>query len=177
VIAHLERAGLAAIDAEALAGQWLIYGDFLLIPFAGRFDVVIGNPPYVRQEMIADALMSEYRARYCTIYDRADIYIPFIERSLQLLSRRGQLGFICADRWMKNRYGGPLRQLVADAYHLKIYVDMVDTPALPFRCDRLPGHYHHCEGKAGCDTDRLSASDRGGNPFPACGGAVVTRTP
>ena len=129
VIAHLKRAGLAVIDAEALANQWLIYGDFLLMPLAGRFDVVIGNPPYVRQEMIADALMSEYRARYRTIYDRADIYIPFIERSLQLLSRSGQLGFICADRWMKNRYGGPLRQLVAEDYHLKIYVDMVDTPA------------------------------------------------
>jgi len=39
------------------------------------------------------------------------------------------LGFICADRWMKNRYGGPLRNLVAKRFHLKVYVDMVDTPA------------------------------------------------
>src|SRR5690606_20091205 len=37
--------------------------------------------------------------------------------------------FICADRWMKNRYGGPLRSLVSESFHLKIYVDMVDTPA------------------------------------------------
>jgi hypothetical protein len=33
------------------------------------------------------------------------------------------------DRWMKNRYGGPLRGLVAEQFHLKIYVDMVNTPA------------------------------------------------
>jgi hypothetical protein len=91
--------------------------------------VVIGNPPYVRQELIPDALMAEYRARYHTIYDRADLYIPFIECSLMLLAPGGQLGFICADRWVKNRYGGPLRKLIAEQFHLKVYVDMVDTPA------------------------------------------------
>lgn len=129
VIAHLEDAGISRADAKALANQWLIFGDFLLVPLDEQFDVVIGNPPYVRQELIADALMNEYRARYRTIYDRADIYIPFIERSLSHLTPKGKLGFICADRWMKNRYGGPLRQLIADGFHLHIYVDMVDTPA------------------------------------------------
>ncbi len=83
----------------------------------------------MRQDLIPDPLIAEYRARYRTIFDRADIYIPFIERSLDLLGAGGTLGFICADRWMKNRYGGPLRRMVASGYHLKIYVDMVDTPA------------------------------------------------
>jgi hypothetical protein len=129
VIAKLESAGIKNADAEALADQWLIFGDFLLIDLDGSFDVAVGNPPYVRQELIADALMAEYRARYRTIYDRADIYIPFIERSLSSLAPKGQLGFICADRWMKNKYGGPLRQMVAEEFHLKVYVDMVDTPA------------------------------------------------
>lgn len=129
VIAHLASAGIARRTAESLADQWLIFGDFLLIGLDERFDVVIGNPPYVRQELIADALMTEYRARYRTIYDRADIYVPFIERSLHSLAPKGQLAFICADRWMKNRYGGPLREFIADSFHLKLYVDMVDTPA------------------------------------------------
>src|SRR5690606_32197467 len=126
VITRLQAAGISQADAEALAVQWLVYGDFLLIPLEGTFDVVIGNPPYVRQELIADALMAEYRRRYRTIYDRADIYIPFIERSLNSLNKTGQLSFICADRWMKNRYGGPLRKMVADGFHLKIFVDMYD---------------------------------------------------
>jgi hypothetical protein len=39
--------------------------------------------------------MEEYRRRYSTIFDRADIYIPFIERSLSLLAPDGRLGFIC----------------------------------------------------------------------------------
>lgn len=129
VYERLIEAGIAADDAVTLISQWLLYGDFLLVPLPGRFDVVIGNPPYVRQELIPDILIAEYRARYATVYDRADLYIPFIERSLNRLAADGQLGFICADRWMKNRYGGPLRQMVAEQFHLKIYVDMVDTPA------------------------------------------------
>jgi hypothetical protein len=129
VVERLRKEGISAKDAEKIAAQWLIFGDFLLIPLESRFDTIVGNPPYVRQELIADVLMREYRSRYRTIYDRADIYVPFIERSLMSLARDGQLSFICADRWMKNRYGGPLRQMVAADFHLKIYVDMVDTPA------------------------------------------------
>lgn len=129
VVSHLERAGIPAGAALALADCWLIQGDYLLEPLNGEFDFVVGNPPYVRQELIPAPLLSEYRSRYVTMYDRADIYIPFIERSLLLLSRKGTLGFICSDRWMKNRYGGPLRSFVAEQFHLKAYVDMVDVPA------------------------------------------------
>jgi hypothetical protein len=129
VVALLKREGLSANAATALAGRWLSQGDFLLAPLEGQFDFVVGNPPYVRPELIPAPLLAEYRRRYQTMYDRADIYIPFIERSLMALSAGGNLGFICADRWMKNRYGGPLRSLVAERFHLKVYVDMVDTPA------------------------------------------------
>lgn len=129
VIARLAQSGFAAQTAAALAGRWLIHGDFLLVPLPDAFDVVIGNPPYVRQELIPNVLLAEYRSRYSTVYDRADLYVPFIERSLKSLAKGGTLGFICADRWMKNRYGGPLRAMVAEGFHLKIHVDMTDTPA------------------------------------------------
>ena len=129
ILALLADNGISVTAAQRLVEQWLIQGDFLLTSLPGGFDFVIGNPPYVRQEMIPDALIAEYRARYATVYDRADLYIPFIEHSLTCLAEGGQLGFICADRWMKNRYGGPLRQLVAECFNLKIYVDMVNTDA------------------------------------------------
>lgn len=116
-------------EAVALADGWLIQGDFLLTPFNPTFDFVVGNPPYVRQELIPSALLHEYRRRFSTLFDRADLYIPFIERSLTLLRSGGQLSFICADRWMKNRYGGPLRELVAREFDLRAYVDMTDTRA------------------------------------------------
>jgi hypothetical protein len=125
----LQEKGLTAAQSRALCGRWLRQGDFLLLPLERDFTHVIGNPPYVRQELIPDVLMAEYRRRFHTIYDRADIYVPFIERSLSLLAPGGSLGFICADRWIKNRYGGPLRRMVADHFHLEHFVDMVDTAA------------------------------------------------
>ena len=122
-------AGFVEDEAERLVEHWLMLGDFLLTDQTPEVDFVVGNPPYVRQERIAGVLLQEYRARYLTMYDRADLYVPFIERSLHLLKPGGALCFICADRWMKNRYGGPLRALVARDFHLKAYVDMVDSPA------------------------------------------------
>jgi hypothetical protein len=121
--------GVPTAKGKALCARWLKQGDFLLLSHEREFTHVIGNPPYVRQELIPDVLMAEYRRRYATIYDRADIYVPFIEQSLSLLAPGGGLGFICADRWIKNRYGGPLRRLVAEKFHLKYFVDMVDTDA------------------------------------------------
>lgn len=129
VVALLTRHAIPVRDATAIAAHWLVHGDFLLAELPASFDVVVGNPPYVRQEMIPGVLLEEYRRRYPTMYDRADLYVPFIERSLRLLGEGGELGFICADRWMKNRYGGPLRALVAKEFHLKVHVDMTDTPA------------------------------------------------
>lgn len=125
----LQDNGMPSAEANTVLESWLIQGDFLLTAFDQTFTHVIGNPPYIRQETVPRVLMSEYRRRFNTIYDRADIYIPFIEYSLKLLQMDGLLGFICADRWMKNRYGGPLREMVARDFHLRAYVDMISTSA------------------------------------------------
>lgn len=130
--------GVIAEEAKQLLNLWLMAGDFLLVDLPYTFTHVVGNPPYVRQEQIPDALMAEYRIRYDTIYDRADLYVPFIERCLTLLGKGGILGFICSDRWMKNRYGGPLRYMVSGQYHLAGYVDMVDTPAFHSEVSAYP---------------------------------------
>ena len=60
-LALLEREGLASDVAEALISRWLMQGDFLLAPLDGSFDFVLGNPPYVRQELIPAPLLAEYR--------------------------------------------------------------------------------------------------------------------
>ncbi len=138
VLERLIQEGVTKPSAVTLADCWLVQGDFLLEPLNGHFDFVVGNPPYVRQELIPAPLLAEYRRRYQTLYDRADLYIPFIEHSLLVLSEGGNLGFICADRWMKNQYGGPLRNLVADRFHLKVYVDMVGTPAFHSEVSAYP---------------------------------------
>ncbi len=136
--ARLLAWGASRRDATWLCDAWLIRDDFLLAPLAGPFDVVVGNPPYVRQERIAAPLLAEYRRRYRTIYDRADLYVPFFERGLQLLGEEGRLAFICANRWLKNRYGGPLRGLIAREFHLSHYIDLEGADAFQSEVSAYP---------------------------------------
>ena len=149
VRARLVSEGITPKVAASIVGRWLVHGDFLLTDLPGAFNCVVGNPPYVRQELIPGALLAEYRSRYATMYDRADLYIPFIEQSLVSLAKGGVLGFICADRWMKNRYGGPLRSLVAHDFHLRAYVDMTDTPAFHVEVTAYPAITIIAREKAG----------------------------
>jgi len=129
LLAHGATIGLAS----ALANSWIIQGDFLLALETPRFDVIVGNPPYVRIEQISPGLQAEYRRRYHSLYDRADLYVAFIERSLQLLSQTGVLSFICADRWTANKYGAPLRQILSASFRLDSYVDL--HTASPFESE------------------------------------------
>jgi adenine-specific DNA-methyltransferase len=119
LIAH----GADRSDADMLVARWIREADFLLAPLP-QFDVVVGNPPYVRIEQLPPQLQAEYRRRYTTLYDRADLYVAFIERGLQLLKQGGVLSFICADRWTLNKYGAPLRQLVTAQFGMRAYVDL-----------------------------------------------------
>lgn len=185
LIALLTREGIPSDEASRLASRWLSSGDFLLAPIEGEFDFVVGNPPYVRQELIPEALLAQYRKLYSTLYDRADLYIPFIERSLRLLRHGGTLAFICADRWTKNRYGGPLRALVSKDFHLRAYVDMVDTPAFSSEViaypaitviERAPAGPTMVADRPEIDRKglaRLSKSILKGKPDPSHGVSVV----
>lgn len=129
VIDLLVKRGITRRKASNLASNWMINDDFLLTNIEGNFDCVVGNPPYVRPERIPSPLLQEYRRIYSTMFDRADIYVPFYERALGLLRNDGTLAYICANRWNKNKYGGPLRALISKTYHLTHYIDLVGVPA------------------------------------------------
>ncbi len=73
--------------------------------------------------------MDAYRRICPTMRGRADIYVGFIERGLDLLKPGGALSFICADRWMRNQYGADLRELVADNYAVETVIAMHDVDA------------------------------------------------
>ncbi len=119
--------GASIAEATQLSSAWLMRGDFLLENQSEQFDYIVGNPPYLRQEAVPKALLKVYKERYKTMNDRSDIYIAFIEKSLSLLSEKGQVAFICSDRWTKNLYGRALRKYISDSFNLKVYVDMYGT--------------------------------------------------
>ncbi len=134
----LKQYGWRATQVRQLLDTWLLQADFLTVALDGGFTHIVGNPPYIRLEALPKELLQLYRSRWRSLYDRADLYVAFIERSLELLSPEGQLGFICADRWMKNRYGGPLRSIVAQGFHLDAYVDFTECPAFFDEVDAYP---------------------------------------
>jgi SAM-dependent methyltransferase len=94
---------------------------------AGGFDCVIGNPPYIRIQTMKEWAPLEVQA-YKGLYGTAregnyDIYIVFVERGLQLLNSRGQLGFICPNKFFATDYGKALRGLIAEHKALSEIVD------------------------------------------------------
>ena len=133
VMEKLAAAGCPNDIAERLTARWFVCGDFLLHGFDTTFDVVIGNPPYIRFDNLDAAKQCEYKARYSTFSERCDIYVPFFERSLSLLSERGVFSFICSNRFVRSSYGKRLRRLISRAYHVALYLNMEHTQ--PFEKD------------------------------------------
>lgn len=123
----LVAAGCPNVTAERIAGAWFQEADFLLEPLPGRFDVIVGNPPYVRIEELPPLVLSAYRQQFETFGQRSDLYIAFFERALGLLSPGGRLAFICANRWTKNKYGEALRRLIARRHGVVAYLNLEHT--------------------------------------------------
>ena len=107
------------IDYQIQSGVEIINADFLTYYFYEYFDCIVGNPPYIRHELIPEKFKKEYRKRFKTFRYRADIYILFYEKSLRLLNKNGILSFICSNRWLYNQYGQLLREDIAQNYNLK----------------------------------------------------------
>ena len=119
-----------AETAAALAETWVREGDYLLRDRGDAdVDVVVGNPPYIRLEDVPADRMAAYRAACPTMTGRSDVYVGFYEVGLRSLRPGGVLGFICADRWMRNQYGRHLRQLVTDRYSVEATITMHDVDA------------------------------------------------
>jgi hypothetical protein len=130
VVAALVVDGWDATTARRVATTWVRQGDYLLDDIHDRAaDVVVGNPPYLRLEDVPEHRMRAYRNACPTMVGRADLYVGFFETALATLAPGGRLGFICADRWMRNQYGRELRRLVASRYAVDVVVGMHDVDA------------------------------------------------
>lgn len=131
--------GLDVNEAHAVAAQCVATGDFLLRPYEPlSADYVVGNPPYIRLENVPRATMDAYRRNCPTMRGRADIYVGFIERALNLLKPSGALSFICADRWMRNQYGADLRELISSDYAVDTVIAMHDVDAFEDEVSAYP---------------------------------------
>lgn len=118
------RHGNSLIDDETVAGlsafKW--EGDFK----EGSFDVVIGNPPYIRIQTLEDDSVNFFNTHYKSATRNYDIYALFVERGLSLLKEGGILGFILPSKFFNADYGEGLRRLIAENKALYNIVDFKD---------------------------------------------------
>ncbi|MEG4456580.1 Eco57I restriction-modification methylase domain-containing protein [Microcoleus sp. N9_A1] len=93
----------------------------------GGFDVVIGNPPYVRQELLSP-IKPYLQANYESYHGVADLYTYFYELGLKILKPGGVLSYIVTNKWLRSGYGEPLRKFFASQGLLEQIIDFGHAP-------------------------------------------------
>ena len=106
-------------------------GDFV------GFDVVIGNPPYIRQEEIKEQ-KPFLKANYKTYTGTSDLYVFFVEKGFEVTKTAGHFCFIMPNKWMQAGYGKPLRdfllqnqlQSIIDFGDLQVFDEATTYPCI-----------------------------------------------
>jgi hypothetical protein len=92
----------------------------------GGFDIVIGNPPYVRMELIK-AFKPHLDETYVVGAPSADLYAYFYERGVRILRGGGRLGFITSSTYFRTSSGEALRRFLTDGLAIEAIVDFGDA--------------------------------------------------
>jgi len=90
------------------------------------FDIIIGNPPYVRIQNLKDSEIEYFNNNFKSAFKNYDIYVLFVEKSLKLLRPNGDLGFIIPSKFVNSDYGLGLRNLISETKTLRKFVDFKD---------------------------------------------------
>lgn len=97
--------------------------DFSQIMKAGGFDVIVGNPPYVRIQTLDKSEVEFFNQKFESATGNYDIYVLFVEQALQLLKPGGVMGFILPNKFMQVDYGEGLRKLLSQNQYVEQIVD------------------------------------------------------
>lgn len=133
------RCGNSLIDDPQYAGEKAFNWKkaFSEIFEEGGFDVVIGNPPYVRQEKIKE-IKPYLKENYEIYHGMADLYTYFFEKGIKILKKDGMFSFICANKFTRTKNDSPLRKFILTHQFLKytdftgknVFKDATTNPAV-----------------------------------------------
>ena len=123
------KCGNSLIDDPAVAGDkafnW--QAAFPQVFAKGGFDVVIGNPPYVRVQNIENNLVDYYFQKYQSPKGKLDLSILFFEKVFKLINNKGVAGYISSSQWMQTDYGENIRKILSE----NKFSEIIDFGSLP----------------------------------------------
>lgn len=128
------RSGLAS---RTIRNRKLEVQDFLAMDAwqNQEFDLIIGGPPFVRVEQMhrtCPERVREYRKAYVTAQDgQFDLYMPFIEKSVNLLRPGGCLAFSVSNGFLRNKSGARLRRFLNDHCAVEEIIEFEDDSIYP----------------------------------------------
>ena len=90
----------------------------------GGFDVVIGNPPYVKADSQDENFQKQRKwlknsGQYETLYERWDLFIPFIEKGLKVLKKDGIISFIISNTYNSSKFADKSKKNILKNHHFK----------------------------------------------------------
>lgn len=110
-------------ESKGILSSNFINNDFLVDDYEEKFDIIIGNPPYVGQKSI-DKEYSQYLKKKFSLYkDKGDLSYCFFQKSLFILNREGKLAFITSRYFLESPSGEELRKVLKDYYTINRIVD------------------------------------------------------
>ena len=125
VIAELKE-NLQEWQADADEFVWQV--EFAEVFQEGGFDIVIGNPPYVRQELILE-IKPILEQRFPEVYaGTADLYVYFYKRGTELLRAGGSLIYISSNTFLRAGFSRKLRQFFTDKVYFHKLLDFGSVP-------------------------------------------------
>lgn len=123
------KQGNSLIDDPKVAGDdafdW--HKAYPQIFSSGGFDVVVGNPPYVRNELLKTNQKEYFENKYSVFTGKADLYVYFYEGSSRLLKSNGYLSFITPSKYLRVQYGDKLKDFIRDNFSITKFIDFKDS--------------------------------------------------
>src|SRR5690554_6197914 len=137
------KCGNSLIDDKKVAGdkafKW--ENEFPDVFERGGFDVVIGNPPYLRVQGLRENFEKEslyYESKFESATGRFDVYVLFMEKSLELINTKGEVSFILPHKFLISEFGEGIRKLFSENKSVKSILsfgsEMMFSDASTYTC-------------------------------------------
>lgn len=124
------KCGNSLIDSKTVAGDkafnW--HQEFPQIFDKGGFDVIIGNPPYVRVQFLEHTQIDWFKKNKKVAHKRIDISLMFFELASAILRENGLVSFITSNQFLTTEYGRNCRKLLLKEFKIERLIDFADLP-------------------------------------------------